>query len=284
MKKSIRRGSELLASSRTILWHLWEVWDRTVPIERGKQRMAAILTALAGCPVRDAGGVRLELSPASSSDRWMLEKKLGDDNPIRAAMKEFLRPGQVFIDVGANIGWYSILAAVQHGAEAYAFEPSQRELARLKRNAALNRVGIRTFAVALGDVDGECSLMLATSGSHTLNRIGAAEALTPNGVTCEMRRLDTVLGPETLRRTGLVKIDVEGYEMNVLRGMEGAFEHLRQSAMVVEVTPKWLIKNGSSAAELYAYLIRRGWRPRGSLRLKKQWDEVFAPPTGQGAR
>jgi FkbM family methyltransferase len=227
--------------------------------------------------------VRLQLSPASSSDRWLLEKKLGDDNPIRAAMREFLTPGDVFIDVGANIGWYSILAAARHGAEVYAFEPSQRELMRLRRNAALNGVCIRTFAMALGDVDGGGSLRLSAGGSHTLNRVDGPQALAQSGVACEMRRLDTVLGPEVLRRTRVVKIDVEGYEMSILRGMEGAFQQLRQAAMVIEVTPEWLRNNGASAEELYAYLSSRGWQPRGCVREQKQWDEIFAPPIGQGA-
>ena len=216
--------------------------------------------------------------PGVTAIRWLVEKKMGGGDTVRSAMGAVLAPGKVFIDIGANIGLYSILAASGYGAEVYAFEPSERELRRLERNAALNGVAIRTFAVALGDIDGECTLTLAAAGNHTVNRVGAPNANTPNGAACEMRRLDTVLGPDVLRRTALVKIDVEGYEMNVLRGMEGALEHLRAAALVVEVTPEWLICNGGSAEELYAYLTTRGWRPLGYVRQEKQWDEVFVPP------
>jgi FkbM family methyltransferase len=221
--------------------------------------------------------VRLELFPASSADEW-LRLKMDSDTPIHAAMAQFLRRGDVFIDVGANIGLFSILAAAKYEAEVYAFEPSERELMRLTRNAVLNNVSINTIPVALGSVAMKHSICLQEPGNHTMNRIASSNIAGVGASRCEIRRLDAVLQPEIFRRTRLVKIDVEGYEMNVLLGMTDALEYMRHAVLVVEITPSWLEQYGSRASDLYEFLTTRGWRPRGRIRDEMQWDEIFIPP------
>ncbi len=95
---------------------------------------------------------------------------------------------------------------------------------------------------------------------------------------CQIMKLDTILKPEVLCRTDLVKIDVEGFEMEVLLGMEEALKHMRHATIVVEITPRWLEENGASAFGLYEFLTSRGWRARGGIRDEMQWDEIFVPP------
>jgi FkbM family methyltransferase len=204
------------------------------------------------------------------------------DTAIHEAMGEYLEDGDVFIDVGANIGLFSILAASKFGAEVYAFEPSERELARLARNATLNEVAIKTFQVALGSVATVGSMHLEAAGNHMMNRVASGQLSGAGMARCEIRRLDEVLLPEIFRRARLVKIDVEGYEMNVLLGMSGAFEFLQHAALVVEITPRWLAENGSSADSLYEFVTARGWRPRVGLLQVEQWDEIFDPPSPLG--
>ena len=196
-------------------------------------------------------------------------------------MEERLTPSATFLDVGANIGLFSILAASKYQAQAIAFEPSAREAERLTRNARTNGVKVNLHRIALGDQDGTAALLVRQSAQHMTNRIVPKKQCS-EATACPMKRLDSVLSPEDLARTRVVKIDVEGYEMNVLRGMSEAMTHLNAATFVVEVTPLWLRENGTSEQELYAFFESRGWRPRSTPdeqpQSALQWDAIFDPP------
>lgn len=159
----------------------------------------------------------MELFPASSADNWIMSK-MDSSTPIHVAMDRYLKAGDVFIDVGANIGLFSIVAAVKYGAEVHAFEPSRREINRLKRNAHLNQVKLKVYPFALGREDSQGYIDIREASNHMMNKIIVKGNLSDS--PCEIRALDGVLQQDILRRVRLVKIDVEGYEMDVLLGME----------------------------------------------------------------
>ena len=136
-----------------------------------------------------------------------------------------LRPGDVFVDLGANIGSYALLGAAA-GADVYAYEPGSHAHARLVRNVALNgfteRVRLRNAAV--GERSGMARLTL---NRDTGNRIERSSGREEQSESVEMIRLDDE------PYTGcpfLMKIDVEGFELPVLTGSE-----------------KWLADNGLAA-------------------------------------
>ena len=100
----------------------------------------------------------------------------------------FLRPGDLFLDIGANVGSYAILASGVSGATTWAFEPDPVTLGFLARNVALNDLGdlVKTFDCALGDADGEVCF---TVGFDTNNKV----LTDPTGEhvrRVEQRRLD----------------------------------------------------------------------------------------------
>lgn len=145
-----------------------------------------------------------------------------------------LRKGDLFVDVGANVGAYSILAASLQGTRCIAFEPASDTYRLLLENVQLNDYASRvtTHRIAIGNEDGET---LLTATLDTVNHVaGAIDA----GVAQEsvpLRRLDTILGAE---RPAVIKIDVEGYETHVI---EGATETLRDQTLMSVV----LEMNGS---------------------------------------
>jgi FkbM family methyltransferase len=124
----------------------------------------------------------------------------------------FLREDDLFLDIGANIGSYTVLAAGVRRATVWAFEPDPQTLQALKRNLKLNglddRVVVHEFA--LGDRDGE---VLFTRGLDTVNRVATAEDRTVQAV--RVRRLDALIGAY---RPSMIKMDVEGYEEAAIRG------------------------------------------------------------------
>jgi FkbM family methyltransferase len=259
-------------------WGAFSFYERVVPIARGKRRLASILRVFFGSALRKVSGIYLELNPWSDSDSFIGSWDNG--TVIHQAMDEFLRPGSRFVDIGANIGFFSILAHAKYGCRCLAFEPSQRERDRLQRNATLNGATIDVRSIAVGRKDTKVILSLAHGDSHGKNRISSTSV--NEGVECVMRRMDSLLADdESLSDIALIKIDVEGYEMEVLAGMEGLLEDLSGAAFVIEITPQGLLETGSSAEELYDFLQRRGWKARGAVRPNGQWDEIFEPKNGR---
>ncbi len=129
-----------------------------------------------------------------------------------AFVLHFLRADDLFADVGANIGSYTVLASRVVGCRTVAFEPDPAAAAALERNIRLNkiaqRVELRISAVGEQEGDAHFSIGLDTE-NHVLTGADATGRLVP------MQTLDRALGG---RIPILFKIDVEGYEAEVLRG------------------------------------------------------------------
>lgn len=142
----------------------------------------------------------------------------------------WLRAGDRFADVGANVGGYSVLAAGAAGAEVVAFEPVPATHQRLLRNIAINRLGDRVDA-RLNGVGAAAERLTFTADGDAANH-----ALAPGevaaGPTCEVEvvTLDQVLGDAP---PALVKIDVEGLEERVLAGAAGILADPRLQAVVI---------------------------------------------------
>jgi FkbM family methyltransferase len=123
-------------------------------------------------------------------------------------------------DVGANVGFYTLLLAelVGTGGRVFAFEPVPRNVELLRRHVEMNRYrNVRVFPCALGDFDGETGFDPGPSTSTGHIAVGG-----PLKVSCS--RADTLLTAGEVEAPDVIKIDVEGAEANVLRGARGAME------------------------------------------------------------
>lgn len=144
-----------------------------------------------------------------------------------------VRPGDVFLDVGANIGIYSIAAALRMGArgKVYAFEPHKTNALSLLRNVQENALAerIQLFSCALSDSDSMLefnylSLSSASSSSQLGHRriAGSAQEFTPAASEkVYATSVDSLLQRTLIEAPTLVKIDVDGNESAILRGMHG---------------------------------------------------------------
>jgi FkbM family methyltransferase len=131
-----------------------------------------------------------------------------------AFVLHFLRAGDLFADVGANVGSYTILASGVVGCRTIAFEPDPVAAAVLERNIALNRIAerVETRIAAVGERDG---LVRFSAGLDTENHIVTmADAA---GRDVSIQTLDQALFSRGFIPT-LIKIDVEGFEIGVLQG------------------------------------------------------------------
>jgi FkbM family methyltransferase len=156
---------------------------------------------------------------------------------VTAAFRRLLAAGDVCIDVGANIGYFTLLASrlVGPSGHVYAFEPGSRAYAALRANLDLNgSTNVTAIEAAAGEAEGQALLSPPAPGnlaSASLRRSASGST------TVAVQRVDSAVRADDFARVRLVKIDVEGYEMEVLKGLEGLFETRARPAIVVEVSP-----------------------------------------------
>lgn len=139
-----------------------------------------------------------------------------------------LRPEELFVDVGANVGAYSVLAAGAAGAVVVAFEPIAETANRLEQNIRLNDLSehVEVHRAGVGSSDGELTF---TKHLDVVNHVCVnGEA----GVRVPIVALDDVLGG---RPPALVKIDVEGFEPEVLRGASRMLAQPSLLALIIEI-------------------------------------------------
>jgi FkbM family methyltransferase len=151
-----------------------------------------------------------------------------------------LRNSDLFIDIGANAGSYTVLASAAVGARVYAFEPAPSAYDRLVENVRLNGAEVRVIClnVAVGRAEG---VVRFTSGLDTINHVAAASEHGPKMIDVRVCTLDTALGSES---PSMVKIDVEGYETPALEGAHQVLSSSSLHSVIMEL-------NGSG--ERYGY-------------------------------
>lgn len=180
-----------------------------------------------------------------------------------AFLERFLQPGMTFIDVGANEGIYSIFAARRVGPSGtvWAFEPSRRELERLRRNAEYNRLDARIFAAGLSDSERVADLFIAEELHAWLNTLGK---IPYEGVGIartehvQLVRLDDVVSENFLSHIDFIKVDVEGAELHALRGAVRTLRRYRPLLMFEVVRPQ-LAGQGVSPEELVEFVRQQGY-------------------------
>jgi FkbM family methyltransferase len=179
-----------------------------------------------------------------------------------------LRPGDTFIDVGANVGTYTIWAA-ELGAEVIALEPAEDTFALLEENVALNNYPINTIRAAAG---ANCGTARFTSGRDSVNHLDPQGSVEITTVTIDSISPDrTVAG---------MKIDVEGFEIEVLRGSEKALSEHRIRLIQLEWNSTSMQAVAADRRPVADLLEKHGYslyRPDRSGLLVPLTDVSFGP-------
>lgn len=176
-------------------------------------------------------------------------------------IRSFLKPGNTFVDVGANIGWHTLIAANKVGAKGrvLSFEPVTTTFNELEDNIEINGFkNISPFRLALSDTEGSAVIY-----GNVENDSGGNSMITSEGrpvlETISMQRGDVVLAGERVTGIDLLKIDVEGAEMRVLEGLAGYFERGLIGAMLVEINSPHLRNAGTTPEAVVDYIRQKGF-------------------------
>jgi len=160
-----------------------------------------------------------------------------------ALFRALVRPGMTVVDVGANWGYFTLLAAALVGSSGrvVALEPEPRLFAVLAENIRRNGL-THTTALACAVTDRESVLALdgfdAAQGNWGVSRVAQAHGAAPTQVSG--RALDDLLDSQGVERVEMVKIDVEGHELSVLRGMSDGLAAGQYRRLLVEWHPTLL--------------------------------------------
>lgn len=182
-----------------------------------------------------------------------------------ALLQRLARSCAVVLDVGANIGWYSLHLAHalrETGVQIYAFEPIPRTFAELTHNIGLNGYGdtIHAFNHALGESAGSVEFYVpAFTGSVAASQRPLFPQDHNEAVECQIVPLDTFVREQQLTRVDLIKCDVEGSEIFALRGGLDTIARHRPIIML-EMLRKWSAAFGYHPNDVIALLSQYGYQ------------------------
>jgi FkbM family methyltransferase len=247
---------------------------RSLPL-KGRWRIAELLsrffpTEPATFDLAEVGRVTLDLSIPAQQHVYWAGLSRDDAAMIRLARAMLPRDG-VFVDVGAHVGLHTlaIAAHVAAGGAVVAFEPHPLNHRLLLHNLEQNHLR-HVVAENLGLADAAATLTGTSRpgvGNWSLASHGEYR------FEVKLVRLDDYWRDHPLPRLDLMKIDVEGAEVRMLRGARQTIERFHP-LIVFEVCPSWLAKMQTSPAELFAELLDHGYRihplPQGAIAWERQ--------------
>lgn len=180
-------------------------------------------------------------------------------------LKHFLRVGDIFIDVGANIGAYSLVAAKCVGptGAVYAFEPHGTTYKRLGENIVQNKFqNVSTLHAAVSDVVGTASFKYSLDGHDAWNSLtDPIKGKEFGEETITTVTLDDFCSTKNLRADAIrmIKIDVEGWESNVIKGAKTLLSHPNAPLLQIEFSEEACQNNGGSCEMLAAQILDLGF-------------------------
>ena len=173
----------------------------------------------------------------------------------RHVFVSLLREGMTVMDVGANLGLYSLLIsrAVGPSGKVYAFEPVPEIFARLKEHIALNNAtNIVPVPIALSDEKGTVKMSVAGSRSSFFRHLSG------KFVEVQVERLDDFVEREGIEKVDAIKIDVEGAELRVIRGADKTIRR-DKPILMVEIQAATLQAAGTTPEELFKTIVGYGY-------------------------
>jgi FkbM family methyltransferase len=229
--------------------------------ERGGERVRPLRLLSNRIEVQTSFGSRIRIKNLFEfHQRALFEDDLLWEPEVQAALNALLRPGAVFLDVGANLGFFSLLAAklVGPSGSVHAFEPVPAQHRHLVENISLNHAAnVRVNQVAISDRDGTAEIFVSQSwnaGVHSLFPI--SDAISDQVTTST---LDRYCSDNDVHQADVVKIDVEGAETLVLRGATGLLGSGRRPFIVLEADDSHARRAGSSLQQVEEILKAAGY-------------------------
>lgn len=201
------------------------------------------------------------IDPASLFGQFLLQR--GEYEPsMTEVLRHFLKPSAVFLDVGANEGYFSVIASkiVGSSGRVIAVEPQQRVGNVIQKNLEINGINNTILvADAISDVRGSASLYISPdTNTGSTGLVNSTRYSLPTQ-TIRTITLTDLLEKNSIRNADLMKMDIEGYEYEAIIGSPDVFKEKRIKAIALEVHPKLLSQRGLKPDDIYNFLKSCGY-------------------------
>lgn len=215
-------------------------------------------------------GVTLSLDPEDFISRLILFDNYWESG-VAGEIRARLPRGAVFLDVGAHVGYHSLLASVRVGpaGKVIAFEPNPKTLVSLRRNLELSRAtNVVVEPIACSDSEGMLTLFAGppsnTAAASLARRNAELQGPSLASYRVRARRIDDVVAELGLQRVDVAKVDVEGAELQVVRGARATLARFHPF-VVMEQIPEELAVFGATPADLDTLMKELGYRRRWNI-------------------
>jgi FkbM family methyltransferase len=229
-------------------------------------------------------GYVMELDLSDDVERVAYFMRRYYDLEIQRLLDVLLKPGDTFVDVGANVGQTTLHAAARVGPQGrvISVEPQPGCCAKLRRNLELNKIGhVELHNVGLSDQPGDLTLYVLGGGSIMATfAIEEGDPHVRNQISVQVLRGDDLLQGRIVGRL-TIKIDVEGFELHALRGLCKTIEAHRPP-IVTEVNGPFLRRSGSGTDQLFNFFKERDYRGYmiELVRRRLRWSFGLRPVEG----
>ncbi len=230
-------------------------------------------------------GLLMEVCPAEHIQQQLFWHGYYEKQAVQV-WEQLVIPGSIVLDIGANTGYYSLVAAPR-AAHVYAFEPAPLLRKAIEANCKLNNLeNIVVVPIAAGAGPGTATLYLSATDNTGMTGMRPAENFSGRQETVAVMDIDGWLFSQQIEKVDLVKIDVEGAEMEVLQGMSGMLDS-NNPVIFIEVIGSLLGGYGHTPEAVFQFLEEKGfkaWLPdfrQGLIALDKSCEAdtvIFARP------
>jgi FkbM family methyltransferase len=236
VRPSLRRGLRFVVRQPGVDWQRRQQLHNLLAEEVAPTGLATTTVSVPG-----AKPLRISLNVRDDHTRyWYFWGYAHYERATVALLRQLLRIKHTFVDAGANVGYYSLFAAqyLECRGRVHAFEPRRDCYLQLADNAQRNRLdGLTVNRVALSDEDGEARLFIPEDGGWTNASLLADFAGSDRFEVVPAMRLDTYCAMRDISNVDLLKIDVEGAELRVLRGMGRLLDMWRPDIILEVLEP-----------------------------------------------
>lgn len=205
---------------------------------------------------------------------WDLILGTDGEKEIKDIFFDHIKIGDVVIDIGANIGEYSLIASKKVGPSGIVIciEPIKESSFFIRKNFELN--GSNNYLVlqiAVGDKPGKMILYRNLVGSYGFLDPILEEKQLSEATEIEVETIDNIVTSRNIQKIGMMKIDVEGHEYEVLLGCKESFNKNRIQNIICEIHPNYLKKKGISVNRIYDLLKENGF----SIDMIRELDKTL---------
>jgi len=216
----------------------------------------------------------IRYQPNTEIGRYLYYRGIYEE-PIIHKMASITKPGMCFLDVGANIGVYSLVAAHNVGpsGRVLAVEPQSTVFRLLRDNVKMNNLtNVELFNCALGKTEEQAEIYLldeANDGASRMARLDSENVISSEEIN--VIPMEKILEDAGIDKIDVMKIDVEGAEMLVLEGAKSVFNRKKPQYIFVECIDKHLKMFGSSSYELLSFMKSYGYK---TFKYHKWWHPI----------